>query len=106
MPRRPLDDAERAASLKYLERARALVDSLADRLPSEDIDEANHLIDHNEAPDGLLSISWSIVNNEVKVSRTAIQEIRDLTWQSASAEFLPPDLDEAALDGSRDIPER
>lgn len=76
----------------YVMRVRTLVASLVDTLTPEEIARVNHLVDHGEAPDALISLAAIIVNRKYTISTEQFDSILVLVSGTSSAEFIPGDL--------------
>jgi hypothetical protein len=63
----------------YLGRVNGLVISLAGILDSDDLDLAQHLIEHGEPAEGLFTLAWIIVEKDRRVPSTVGASIHELT---------------------------
>jgi hypothetical protein len=71
----------------------------ADRLPPAEIDWVMHLIDHDEAPEAMCSLAWSISNFESSVDGSTVAEILALTGDLVPLESFPPSFRDASAEG-------
>lgn len=78
----------------YLGRLKGLVVSIEGMVSSGACDEAMHLIDHGEGAEGMLSLAWSIVEEDRQVPAWVIDTLRDLAAGFVHDEHWPVDLDE------------
>jgi hypothetical protein len=76
----------------FLLRVRRLIDSLTDRLTDEERSRVNHLIDHGEIGEGLLSLAWIVVNGRKTISTGAYEEFVQLSAGLVEERHLPPNL--------------
>lgn len=81
----------------YRARVYATLDVASKFVSPEGIAEAKHFVDHNEAPLGMLTLAWIIVNEERHVPRTLIRDIRAHASDMEPGEDFPPNLDEFAI---------
>ena len=82
---------------EYLGRVRATVWRAADYLPGERLEEVHRLIDHGEPAEGLCSLAWVIVSEQVHVPASIIEAIYEYTTELIDDEFMPPDLNDYAV---------
>src|SRR6266511_4149120 len=82
---------------EYLGRVRGLVISLWGILTAEESDRVEHLIDHGEPAEGMLTLAWIIVKEGKRVPAEAIAAIRELSRGLVPEEYMPPTLDEHGL---------
>jgi len=87
---------DHAAMERYLGRCTGLVVRLQGMLPATDLDHAQHLIDHGEAPEGMLALAWSIVRHEARVPAEVLNDIRELAADLVPEDAFPPSLDDFA----------
>ena len=64
------------------------------KLPAEDLDRAQHLIDHGEPAEALLTLAWCVVERRVVVSASAARDIRLLTADLIAEQDLPTGLND------------
>ena len=81
----------------YIGRCRGLLISLGDVLSEEDSSWVEHLIDHGEAPEAMVSLAHIVVDNNMRIPAQAIQSMRDLASDLVPDEAWPPNLDSHAL---------
>src|SRR3954454_564468 len=62
----------------YLGRAQGLVISLTGIVSASALDRAQHLIDHGEPAEGMVSLAWAIVNEDRLVPSECVDAISDL----------------------------
>lgn len=73
-------------------RVRVLLGSLADVITEDERARVEHLIDHGEAPDGLVSLAAIIVNRGYTISREEYESILRLVEGTSSAPYIPAEL--------------
>ena len=81
----------------YLYCVEATVRSAADWVTAEGIRRVRHLVEHGEPAEGLCSLAWIIVNEKSKVPIELNRAIRAYSEELVAAEFMPPNLDEFAM---------
>ncbi|NED97101.1 hypothetical protein G1H11_17515 [Phytoactinopolyspora alkaliphila] len=87
---------------EYLGAVKAVAWEAADYLPAERLAEVHSLIDHGEPAEGLCSLAWAIVNEQVQVPAALINAIYEFTAEVIEDEFMPTDLRKFQLsDGGR-----
>lgn len=79
---------------EYLGRARAIAWQAAEYVSSARLYEVQRLIEHGEPAEGLCSLAWGIVNEQVVVPRTLIEGIREHTAELIDDGFMPTNLDD------------
>jgi hypothetical protein len=84
---------------KYIAKCRAMAIRWADRLPPAEIDWVLHLIDHDEAPEAMCSLAWSISNFDNSVDGSTVAEILALTSDLVPLESFPAPFREASAEG-------
>jgi hypothetical protein len=82
----------------YQERVYATLDVASKYVSAEGIAEAKHLVDHGEAPLGMSTLAWIIVNEQRQVPRTLIREIRALASDMEPDDYWPANLDQFGID--------
>lgn len=75
----------------------AIVWKAAAYVSHEGISRVQHLVDHGEPAEGLLSLAWIIVKESVQVPRDLIQAIRDHAAGLVDDKLFPADLDAHGL---------
>lgn len=83
------DRRTHATAEEYAGRCRALVVEWSPRLPSDDVDWAMHLIDHDEPAEGLCWLAWSIDDARIIPAAAEIHEIRRLIDDVVPESSLP-----------------
>lgn len=73
----------------YVGRCRATVIGWSERLPSDGVDWAMHLIDHGEPAEGLCSLAWAIDEAGIRPTATEASEIRTLIGDLVPESGLP-----------------
>ena len=96
--RRRKPKSSRSAILDYLRKVQELVRDCYPVLARPEVLEIEHLIDHNENAEALLTLATVIAQKNAKVPRSTINRIRALIDGFAEAQFLPENLDECALE--------
>jgi hypothetical protein len=91
----PPSDEQVQAMEAYLGRVQALVIE-QDWLSPEELGEVWHLIDHDEAPEGLAMLAWIIANHRQRVPASVVADIRRYTEGIVDPSDLPQDLDSYA----------
>lgn len=91
------DVADIEAMERYVGRCEAVVIGLSGKLPAEDLDRAQHLIDHGEPAEALLLLAWCIVERRVVVSASAARDIRLLTADLIAEQDLPTGLSDYVM---------
>jgi hypothetical protein len=86
--------ADIEAMERYVGRCEAVVIGLTGKLPAEDLDRAQHLIDRGEPAEGLLALAWCIVERRVVVPASAVRDIRLLTADLIAEQDLQADLND------------
>ena len=76
----------------YVGRVHAVVIALSDYLSPNDLGLADHLIDHGEPPEALISLAWAIVESGVHVPEWTIDAIYELGEGINDPSHLPPNL--------------
>lgn len=76
----------------YMDKVRRTIETASRYLTPEELEEPQHLIDHNEAPIGLGILGWIIVQNDKMVPASVISGIRELGDGD-----LPAKLDDHAI---------
>ena len=66
--------ADCAAMERYLSRCLGLIVRLQGVLPPESLDCAQHLMDHGEPAEGVLSLAWALVENEAHVPAAVVRD--------------------------------
>lgn len=77
----------------YMARCRALVANLQGVLPSNELQLANHFIDHGEAPEGMRALAWAIVEGKIVVEPEIVDKIREYAADFIDESDMPQDLD-------------
>jgi hypothetical protein len=77
---------------EYTSRVKELVRSLEGTLSPEGIREAEDLVDHGEAPLGMVALAWAIVNEGIFVPADTIARLREYSAGFELPDF-PPNLD-------------
>jgi hypothetical protein len=67
-------------------------------ISAEGIAEVKRLVDHDEAPLGMSTLAWIIVNEQRHVPTTLIRDIRALASNMEPDEYWPANLDDFAID--------
>jgi hypothetical protein len=86
------------ATQDYLRKVQGLVRDCYPVLTRPEVLEIEHLIDHSELAEALLTLAIIIAEKKAKVARSTINRIRELIDGFAEAEFLPENLDEFATE--------
>jgi len=81
----------------YLGRVQFTVWEAAAFVSRDAIARVQNLVDHGEPAEGLLTLAWCIVNEDVRVPRSVIAEIRRNSERLIPLKFMPPSLDAHAL---------
>ena len=76
----------------YLGRLNGLVVSLGGFVSSAGLSRVQHLIDHDEGPEGMLALAWIIVEEKRKVPRWVIEATLELGGNLIREEDWPTDL--------------
>lgn len=76
----------------YLGRVRATAWHAADYLPAGRMTEVHRLIDHGEPAEGLCSLAWVIVGEQIQVPGSIVDAIYEYTAGFIDEEFMPRDL--------------
>ena len=84
--------------LEYLRNVQELVRDCYPVLTRPEVLEIEHLIDHSENGEALLTLATFIAQKKTKVPRSTITRIRSLIDGFAEAQFLPENLDRCALE--------
>lgn len=87
----------RAAMLAYLREVQQVVRDCYPQLTRPEVLEIEHLIDHNENGEALLTLATIIAQKNAKVPRNVIERIHSLIDGFAEAQFLPQNLDQCVL---------
>lgn len=74
-------------------RVSVLVERVARYLPRARLEEVYDLVEHGEPAEGLCSLAWAIVAEEVQVPASIIAEIREYVAGLVDDEHMPADLD-------------
>ncbi len=82
----------------YLNQLLDFADSLRPYLKTTDFDLIKSLISHNEGGEALLTLSWIMVEDEIRVPAKVISDIRTLSAGLIDADELPPHLERQTLD--------
>lgn len=82
------------AQLAYLRRVRDLVESLRGTVTDDERGRVDHLIDHDEPAEGLVSLAWILVNGKRSISPATYEELLSLCAGMVADKHLPPDLRE------------
>jgi hypothetical protein len=77
----------------YLERVNQFVSSLSAVLTAPEKARVDHLIQHGEPPEGLLTLAWIIHNEHKVVSKQAVADLIRLTGGLILTEDFPPDFE-------------
>jgi hypothetical protein len=97
-PKESAGDRPSASAMEdYLGRVNGLVISLMGILDAEELDRAQHLIDHGEPAEGVARLAWIIVQNDRYVSASVVASIRELSEGLVAEEDLPADLSSHVL---------
>ena len=78
----------------WLGRVRGVVISLHGLVSAEGLARADHLIDHGEPAEGLLSLAWVIVNENKQVPAATVRAMRELAADLVDKAHWPPDFDD------------
>lgn len=81
---------------EYLENVRGTLADARSFLPPVRLAEVEDLIEHGEPAEGMCSLAWAIVREQVRVPRQLINEIREHSSGLVEAESMPPNLDDFA----------
>jgi hypothetical protein len=84
------------ATQDYLRKIQKLVRDCYPVLTRPEVLEIEHLIDHSELAEALLTLARIIDEKKAVVPRSTINRIRELIDGFAEAEFLPENLDDCA----------
>ena len=84
---------------EYLGRVREALSSAESHLSMEGVAEARRLVDHGEPAEGMCILAWVIVNEDARVPRRLIDEIKYLAGEIVRSEDMPAMLDRHGLDG-------
>lgn len=82
---------------EYIGRVRATARRAAEYLPAAGLDEVQQFIDHGEPAEGLCSLAWLIVKQQVQVPSDVIDAIYEYTAGLVDDEFMPSNLRDFAL---------
>ena len=77
----------------YLARVHEVVESLHDNLNADQRVSVEQLVNHGEPAEGLCTLAWIIVNENLQVPCTTIAAIRELSEGLVASEDMPPNLD-------------
>lgn len=83
---------------ELLGRIRGLVISLGEALSLEESAEVEEFLDHAELGEGLRTLAWLIVEEEKRVPRADIAEIKSLAARMDIASELPDSLEQQGAD--------
>lgn len=75
--------------LAYRARVRAFVRSLGGVIAADDTSLVEDLIDHDEIGEALTSLAWIIVEKDLRIPRSAMDEFHRLGDGLVSPEYLP-----------------
>ena len=82
---------------RWLGEVRGVLVALKDFVPSEALSIPSRLIEHGEAPDGLVELAWVITNHGVRVPSWIVEAIYELGAQINDPEHLQPNLRDFAV---------
>lgn len=82
----------------YVGRVRGLVVALDGTLDPETLDFANHLIDHGEPPEALVTLAWALDERGESVPRWVVESIFELGEGINDSRHLPSGLRRLATD--------
>ncbi len=83
-----------------------MIISVAEELASDDVGWAMHLVDHDEAPEGIAALAWSLDEARGGLDPTAVAELNELIGGLVPEESLPDSMQQpgrreaAAAEGS------
>jgi len=77
----------------YLGRVRAIMWRAAEYVSAAGLAEAQRLVDHGEPAEGMCSLAWAIVNEDVRVPMDLVRDIREHAADLVSNEFMPEHLE-------------
>jgi hypothetical protein len=80
----------------YLGRVQAIVWWAADYLSPSGIAQAQELVSHGEPAEGLCYLAWGIVNEDVRVPRKLVDDIREHVRGIVDDQHMPASLDKHA----------
>lgn len=83
---------------RWLGEVRGVLIALTDFVPPEALSIPSRLIEHGEAPDGLVQMAWVIANHGVRVPSRIIEAIYELGGQINDPAYLPTNLRDFAAD--------
>jgi hypothetical protein len=82
----------------YLGEVNGVVVSLAGIVPADDLDHVQHLIDHGEPAEGLLSLAWFIANRDLRVPSATLRSVRRLAGDLVPDQAWPANLERYSSD--------
>ncbi len=83
---------------KYRVACLELVNELAPRLSAEEVALAVELIEHNECPEGIRLLAFSVVRHCLRIPASTIARMREAMDGFIDPAHLPPDLEACATD--------
>jgi hypothetical protein len=82
----------------YLGRVQAIVWEASQYASADGIKRVQHLVDHGEPAEGMLSLAWIIVNEKRRVPMDLIRGIRSHAAGLVDDELMPENLDDYGTD--------
>ena len=86
----------------YLGRVRVIVWRAAEYVSDEGIAEVRRLVDHGEPAEGMCSLAWAIVREDVRVPPDLVHGIRMHAADLVDDEFMPENLEAYVLEQPRE----
>lgn len=77
----------------YLGRVQAIVWRASDYVSAEAIGRVQRLVDHGEPAEGLCTLAWGIVNEDLRVPADVVEDIRTHVTGLVDDDFMPADLE-------------
>ena len=77
----------------YLGRVQAIVWRASDYVSAEAIGRVQRLVDHGEPAEGLCTLAWVIVNEDLRVPADIVKDIRTHVTGLVADGFMPADLE-------------
>jgi hypothetical protein len=77
----------------YVRQVRELLELSKQVLTPSQVDEVEHLIRHGERAEGLHTLAWIIVEENLQVSADIVNDIRALSEGLIDPDQLPPNLE-------------
>lgn len=82
---------------EYISRVRVTVRLAASHLPDDGLEDVWSLVEHDEAPEGMVQLAWAIVNAKVMVPASVVDDIYEHSAGLVDPDHLPANLRDYAL---------